>query len=151
MGSPLSPILASIVMDHLLDNCIPKLPFDLPFLYKYVDDIVCSVPGCHVDTMLSVFNWFDSHLQFTVERETEISVPFLDTRVIRCGDQKVLLDWYTKPTYTGRYINYHSNHTINQKINTVRAMCSRVRQISLPSFLNKNLRRFSSWMLLFED
>ncbi|XP_046737536.1 uncharacterized protein LOC124406224 [Diprion similis] len=35
MGSPLSPILADIVMDDLESCCIKKLPFTLPFYYRY--------------------------------------------------------------------------------------------------------------------
>lgn len=34
MGSSISPILAQIILDDLLDECIPKLPFNLPFLKK---------------------------------------------------------------------------------------------------------------------
>ena len=33
MGSPISPILAVMVMDHVLDVVVPKLPFDLPFIF----------------------------------------------------------------------------------------------------------------------
>ena len=118
MGSPLSSILATMVMDHLLDVCIPRLPFRLAFIYKYVDDIVCSVPACHTSTILDIFNSFSPHLQFTIKAEVEKSVPFLDIRIVRCNDQRILLDWYNKPTFTGRYINFHSNHPLNKKINT---------------------------------
>ena len=139
MGSPLSPVLATIVLDHLLDVCIPKLPFKPAFVYKYVDDVVCSVPEGHINTILTIFNGFDQHLQFTVETEVERSVPFLDTKIIRRADQQLWFDWYTKPTFTGRYINFYSNHPLKQKINTLAAMCKRIKRISHPTLLKKNL------------
>lgn len=39
MGSNLSPILADIIMTLLLNIIISPLPFDLPFLTKYIDNI----------------------------------------------------------------------------------------------------------------
>nr|XP_022911173.1 uncharacterized protein LOC111422201 [Onthophagus taurus] len=90
---------------------------------------------------MDVFNNFDSHLQFTVETESNSSVPFLDTIVIRNLDQTISLNWYTKPTYSGRYINFHSNHPLNQKLNTVVAMVNRVRSISDVRFLDSNLKK----------
>uniref|UniRef100_A0A6P7GU27 Uncharacterized protein LOC114346723 n=1 Tax=Diabrotica virgifera virgifera TaxID=50390 RepID=A0A6P7GU27_DIAVI len=139
MGSPISPILATIVTDHLLDNVITQLPFELPFLYKYVDDIICAVPSYHINTTLNIFNSFNKHLQFTIETETDLGVPFLDTRVIRTENNILILDWYQKPTASGRYINYFSNHTTRQKYNTVLGMKNRITSIVDDTFLQKNL------------
>ena len=44
MGATISPIIAQYVMDDLLDDCIAKLPFHLPYLKKYVDDTNTAVP-----------------------------------------------------------------------------------------------------------
>lgn len=144
MGSPISPVLARLVMDCLLDNCIKQLSFELPFIFKYVDDIVCAVPEDKVDEILTTFNGFNPHLQFTVEREFDFGVPFLDTRVIRDPTtNKIILDWYRKPTASGRYLNFHSSHSIKQKINILLGMRNRVLYISDPSFVDKNLRIIS--------
>ena len=88
MGSPLSLSLATIVLNHLLDVCIPKLPFKPAFVYKYVNDIICSIPEGHINSILIVFKGFDQHLQFTVETEVERSVPLLGTKIIRRVDQQ---------------------------------------------------------------
>lgn len=141
MGSPISPILAQIVMDHLLDTVIPKLSFNFPFIYKYVDDIVCAIPEVLIDETLTVFNSFNINIKFTVETEKDRSVPFLDTRLVRLDDNSIVLDWYQKPTASGRYINFHSNHPQNQKYNTVIAMKNRVEHISDDRFRNDNKRK----------
>jgi hypothetical protein len=139
MGSPLSPIIATIVMDELLDKVIPKLDFQLPFIKKYVDDICCAVPADKIEYTKEVFNSFNNHLQFTVEQETNFSVPFLDTKLIRTPENKIILDWYQKPTSSGRYINFQSNHPFGQKISIVLALKNRILKISHHTFIKKNL------------
>lgn len=141
MGSPISPVLALIVMDFLLDSVIPQLPFQLPFLFKYVDDIVCAIPHDQADTILHYFNSFNPHLQFTIEIEQQRGIPFLDAKLIRTENNTIITDWYQKPTASGRYLNYFSNHPKNHKFNTVIAMKNRVTHISDERFLHENLRK----------
>ncbi|XP_071051081.1 uncharacterized protein [Onthophagus taurus] len=97
MGSPISPILALITMDYILDKVIPTLGYHLDFIKKYVDDIILAVPADKVDDILTKFNNYNSNIQFTIERENEGGwVPFLDTKVIRNKDNVIEFDWYTK-------------------------------------------------------
>lgn len=140
MGSPISPILAQIVMDHLLDLILPRLAFPIPFIFKFVDDMVTAVPDDQMHNTLNIFNSINEHLQFTLESETNKSVPFLDTLVTRAEDNRIVLDWYQKPTASGRFINYFSNHPTNQKFNTIIAMKNRITHISDERFLVKNLK-----------
>lgn len=147
MGSPISPILALIVMDHLLDAVIPRLPFQLPFIYKYVDDIICAIPERSGDVTLSTFNSFHNDIKFTMETETSGTVPFLDTCLVRLSDNSVILNWYQKPSASGRYINYQSNHPLNHKYNTVIAMKNRVKHISDDRFLKDNLEKLFKMFL----
>lgn len=141
MGSPISPILATIILDHLLDIVIPKLPFKFPFIYKYVDDIICAIPSDNIQVTLTAFNSFHKNLQFTIEQEINNSVPFLDTKLIRLNDNKIILDWYQKDTASSRFLNFHSNHPKNQKFNTVIAMKNRIIHISHENFLQLNLKK----------
>lgn len=125
-------------MDDLIDACIPKLSFEIPFLKKFVDDIVCSIPENRVDEILQVFNSYDSNIQFTVEVEKDRSVPFLDTKLIRSSENRIILDWYIKPTSSGRHLNYNSFHTEKIKINLVLALKNRIKRVSHPTLRNKN-------------
>ncbi|XP_050506278.1 uncharacterized protein LOC126884400 [Diabrotica virgifera virgifera] len=147
MGSPISPILATIILDHLIDIGISKLPFSLPFIYKFVDDIICSVPFNHIQTVQAIFNSLNQNIQFTVENENENSIPFLDTKVIRTNDNKIILDWYQKDTASGRFINYYSNHPRNQKFNTIISMKNRVTTICDRRFLDVNLNKLFEMFL----
>lgn len=43
MGSPLSPIIADIVLQDLEDNALKSLDYYIPFYYRYVDDILIAI------------------------------------------------------------------------------------------------------------
>jgi len=139
MGSPLSPILADLVMDELETHCLNLLQFDISVYYRYVDDIFTIVPRTEIDTILSTFNSFHQRLQFTHEIENNNVINFLDTTVIRCGG-KLLTNWYLKPTSSGRYLNYHSNHPFNYKINTINNLVDHAIMLSDDRFHSENIR-----------
>ncbi|XP_050506276.1 uncharacterized protein LOC126884398 [Diabrotica virgifera virgifera] len=132
MGAKVSPILAAYVVDDILDTVIPVLPYNLTFVKKYVDDIILALPKDQVEDILSVFNSYDPYIQFTIEVEdNEQSVPFLDTKLIRTNNNNILVDWYRKPTASGRYLHYLSYHKHSMKINLLKQMKARVMKISV--------------------
>lgn len=150
MGANISPIIAQYVMDDLLNTCIPLLPFNLPFIKKYVDDLICAVPNDKKHIILNIFNSYNKDIQFTMEEEKQNKIPFLDTHVIRdTANNKLLLDWYIKPTSSERFINYHSNHPEKMKINLVLTLKNRIERISHPSFKEKNI--FKLYNILIEN
>ena len=51
-----------------------------------------------------------------------------------------MTDWYIKPTSSGRLINYHSNHPLQQKINIVYNLVDRAVLLSDKKFHRKNLK-----------
>lgn len=130
-----------------MNSLIPKLPFRFPFIYKFVDDIICAVPHDMIQVTVDTFNKFNKNIQFTVEIETDSSVPFLDTKVIRTSTNSIILNWYQKPASSGRFLNYFSNHPINQKINTILAMKNRITHISNSIFINDNLKKLKNLFL----
>lgn len=141
MGSKISPVLALIVMDYALDEILINngSVFRINFIKKYVDDLVLGVHKDDVNTVLNCFNDFHPSIQFTMELESNNSIPFLDTKIIRDGFNKIKFDWYVKPTYSGRYLNYFSSHSFKHKLSTVRCMKHRVSNICDKEFLRENL------------
>jgi hypothetical protein len=114
MGSPLSPILADIVMDDLEVHCLESLNFKISTFLRYVDDIFAIIPRSKINEVLNAFNNYHPRLKFTFEIENNNVINFLDTTVIR-NDERLITNWYRKPTFSGRYINYFSNHPQNYK------------------------------------
>ncbi|XP_058983463.1 uncharacterized protein LOC131804504 [Musca domestica] len=137
MGSPISPIIADIIMEKLLDETMNKLTIKPRFLTKYVDDIFCIVKKEEVENTLKTLNMYNKQLRFTMESELNNQLPYLDSLVQREG-KKLLLDWYQKPTASGRLINYHSKHPRRIKINTATNFIQRVLKISDRKFHAKN-------------
>ena len=53
-------------------------------------------------------------------------------------DETLIFDWYRKPTFSGRFLNYFSWHPLCQKIGTIIGLIDRVLLLSHPSFHKKN-------------
>jgi len=71
IGSPLSPIVADIVLQDLEIKALECLSFRIPIYYKYVDDILFVA---HFNHILKTFNSFHERLQFTLETVTISSI-----------------------------------------------------------------------------
>ena len=65
--------------------------------------------------MLQIFNNEDENIKFTYEQENNKKINFLDIIFIN-DNQSIITDWYQKPTYSGRILNFLSNHPRHQKI-----------------------------------
>jgi len=139
MGSPLSPIVADLVLQDLETNVFNKLPSSLPLYYRYVDDILLASPVDQLYKIQEVFNSIHERLQFTLEISTDNKINFLDVTII-IKNQKILFDRYEKPTSTGRYINYYSQHPWSQKQGIIYGLIDRMILLSHPEFHDKNLK-----------
>lgn len=147
MGNCLSPVCSDVVMSELQTKCIDKLDFKLPFFKRYVDDIITCVPIDKISTLLDAFNSFHPRLQFTVEREDNNSIAFLDLLLIRTHDNKIKTDWYHKPTFSERFLNFRSQHSFKQKINIIKNLKNRALQLSHPDFHQKNLSNIKTYLI----
>jgi len=102
-----------------------------------VDDILTAVPKTAIDSIVDKFNAHHSRLQFTLEIGGD-RINFLDTSIIK-NNNKLILDWYHKPTYSGRYLSFLSRHPLCQKRDTIIELVDRMFMLSHPSFYQKNL------------
>ncbi|XP_018311680.1 uncharacterized protein [Mycetomoellerius zeteki] len=138
MGSPLSPIIADLVMQDLETEVLGKLEFPVPFYIRYVDDIIMAAPVETIGQILTAFNAVHNRLQFTLEIGGE-SINFLDVTIIK-NDGMLECDWYHKPTFSGRYLNFLSSHPISQKRGVVFGMIDRAILLSEEKFYYKNIK-----------
>ncbi|XP_036347777.1 uncharacterized protein LOC118757146 [Rhagoletis pomonella] len=142
MGNPLSPTIADVVMDDLLDNTILDLKenfnIDIKFIVKYVDDIFAIVKQKDADIILRTLNKYHPKLQFTMESEANLCLPFLDVMIHRKNDS-IALNWYAKPTSSGLLINYLSSQPFKNKINTAKNLIHKIFTISHQQFKETNI------------
>ena len=93
MGSPVSPIAATIFMEALEQKVIATAPMDCrPKLWlRYVEDVLEIVRKDSVHKPTDHINTIDmsESINFTYEEETEGKIPFLDTLIVKKeGDHK---------------------------------------------------------------
>lgn len=94
------------------------------------------VPDDMFDLVLYLCNSYHPRLQFTIEVGNN-KLNFLDVTIIK-RNNFLIHDWYHKLTFSGRYLNFYSNHPINQKKGTVIGLIDRAFFLSHPDFHNKN-------------
>ena len=103
MGSAPAPFLANGWLSQY-DNSIKD---NAQVYFRYMDDVLRDISETDIEKKLEEINSFHPSLKFTMEREVQCSIPFLDLKLIRNGE-KIESTWYTKATDTGLIMNFHS-------------------------------------------
>jgi hypothetical protein len=122
MGSKISPILADICMEKILEKALEKQQNKPTLLIKYVDDCLCIFENDQMtaENLLQTLNSIDQKIQFTLEEEKDEKLPYLDILIER-EQQKFNTKVYRKPTDKGILLNYNSNHSHATKSTVVRS------------------------------
>ncbi|XP_062715519.1 uncharacterized protein LOC134291590 [Aedes albopictus] len=132
MGSKLSPLLADLFMSDL-ENEAQKQKLFPRVWWRYVDDVFAPVKERYVDQTLSMLNSQHETIKFTVEKEVDGKLPFLDLMISRNEDNTLKFGIYRKPTSTDRYITSDSNHFGAQKQAAFHSMAHRLYNVPLDS------------------
>ena len=122
MGSPLSPVVANIFMEEFEIEALRAAVIRPKLWLRYVDDTF--VIWNHGDKQLKDFLSFligrHGNIEFTMEKETNGSLPFLDVQVKKCmGSLDTFV--FRKPTHTDRYLHFTSYH--HPRVKTGIALC----------------------------
>ncbi|UYV67559.1 hypothetical protein LAZ67_5001210 [Cordylochernes scorpioides] len=110
--------ISAIVVDR-------GLPIGDPFACLYIDDIFCICTTTQTENILCNLNNYHPDLHFTVEKENNNTLPFLDINIIRYQHELHTTVYY-KPSFRPNYVPYSSFCPISHKINTVIALSKRV-------------------------
>ena len=127
MGIPLGPTFANIFMCHHERKWLEKCPIEFcPVFYRrYIDDtfLLFKDPS-HCDKFLNYLNTQHSRIRFTVEKENNGKLQFLDTVITR-KNNIFESSVYRKPTFTGLGLSFFSFCPFNFKINSIKTLLSR--------------------------
>ena len=129
MGSPVSAVVANLVMEDLEKRVLSTSPSQLCFWKRYVDDVCAAVKSNLVLALQSHLNNIEPSIQFTVERETERKISFLDFTVCRQDDGQLSTKVYRKPTHTERYFLFDSYHPAALKRAVLKSLTDRAKAI----------------------
>ena len=87
------------------------------FCLRYVDVILAAFDN--EQDSLSFLNFLNnSHpkIKFTIEKQNNRSIPFLDVFISGINNQNLTLQTYHKSTYTGPLLNFQSFTSFSYKI-----------------------------------
>lgn len=137
IGNPLSPILAELFMSRLEIGMSGESWYEkISFWRRYVDDVIAVVKKDSVGEVLIELNKRHKDIKFTCEMESNNSIPFLDTRLIKEKDG-ISFDIYRKPTDKPLCIPYNSHHDLNHRLAAFESMCYRAWNLPLSDELRR--------------
>ena len=107
MGSPLTPVLASIFMGFYESKWLNEFNLNKPKFYlRYVDDIPAAFDK--EQDSLNFLKKRHPNIKFTIEKQINHSIAFLDVFISGISNQNLTLQTYHKWTYTGLLLNFKS-------------------------------------------
>ena len=97
MGSPVSAVIANLVMEEVEEKAITTAPTAPVWWYRYVDDSHACIKRDKTQEFHAHLNSINPHIQFTLVTEEHNSLAFLDTQKTRVNEH-IVVDVYRKPT-----------------------------------------------------
>ena len=127
MSSLLAPVLANIFMGFYKSKCLNEYKFNkLKFYLRYVDDILAAFEK--EQDSLNFLNFLSNkhpNIKFTIEKNVNQSIAFLDVFISGIDNQKLTLQTYHKSTYTGILLNFKSFTSFSCKISLIKCLIDR--------------------------
>ena len=128
MGSPVSVVVAEIVMQNIEEQALATYKQTVPLWLRYVDDTFTAVHKDEIDIFHEHLNRQNADIQFTREVEENGKIPFLDCLVSR-HDNKLQTTIYRKPTHTDRLLDQSSYNPTSHKATTIRTLTRRAQLV----------------------
>ena len=127
IGSPLAPVLANIFMVFYESKWLNEYNLNKPKLYlRYIDDILAAFDK--EQDSLNFFNFLNkrhSNIKFTIEKQTNHSIAFLDVFISGINNQNLTLQTYHKWTYAGLLLKFKSFISFSYRINLIKCLIDR--------------------------
>ena len=101
MGSPLGPTLTNVFLCYFEEQWMSDCPIDCKNIF------LLFLSELHVTKFLNYMNSKHRNIKFTVEREENNSLFFLDIKFF-CDTGKFQTSIYRKPTFSGVLTNFES-------------------------------------------
>ena len=109
MGSPVSVVVAEIVMQNIEEQALASDTRTVPLRLRYVDDTFTAIHKDGIDDFHERLNRRNADLQFTKEIKENGKIPFLDCLVTR-DNIRQRTPIYRKPTPTDRLLAVSYTH-----------------------------------------
>ena len=131
MGSLLAPVLDNIFMGFHESKRLNEYNINKhKFYFRYVDDILAASDN-EQDSLnfLNFLNNRNANIKFTVEKQINHCIAFLDVFISGVSNQNLTLQIYPKSTYTGLLLNIKSFTSLSYKISLIKCLVDRLFKI----------------------
>ena len=132
MGSLVLAVIANLVMEDVEQRALASAPENPWFWKRFVDDVISAVSE----------NEIEPSIQFTVERETDRILAFLDTCVQRTIEGRLETVVYHKPTCTDKYLSFNLHHLRSHKTSVPTALLQGAESLASTSVARDNERHY---------
>ena len=109
MGSPVSPVVADIFIDELDKKALEELHAPPKIWHRFVDNVISVILSSDEAWLLDHLNEQHPRITFTIERENERKMPFMDV-LFKRGEDRRWTEPCTKSQHTGQYLSFDSHH-----------------------------------------
>ena len=94
-----------------------------------MDDVLSIIKEDNLTEFFEHINSLHEKIKFTIEKEVDGCIAFLDILIKRNNDGSLSTLVYRKPTHTDQYLNFHSSHQESTKESVVSALLTRAENI----------------------
>ena len=124
MGFPLAPVLSNIFMGFYEFKWLNEYNLKKPkFYFRYVDEILAAFD---IDQdSLNFLNNRHPNIKFTIEKQINHSIVFLDVFISDTNNQNLTLQTYHKSTSKGLFLNFESFRSFPIKISFIKCLIDR--------------------------
>ena len=131
MGSLLAPVLANIFMGFYESKWLNEYNLNKPnFFLRYVDDILAAfIKEQDSSNFPNFLNKRHPNIKFTMEKQINHSIAFLDVFISGTDNQNLTLQTYNKSTYTGLLLNFKCLTIFLYKISLIKCLIDRLFKI----------------------
>ena len=144
MGSPVSAVIAKLVMQEVETMALASSPVRVKWWKRYVDDSNSCMQKDDVNSFHNHLNSMNQHIKFTIElptvTEDGINISFLDTQTTVSLNGEVVVAVHRKSTDTEKYLPFDSHNPEQHKAAVVRTLYHRA-NIPIPLRREKKSKR----------
>ena len=120
--------IANMVMEDL-ESRIFNAENNVLIWRRFVDDTFVVLPRNDLPSFFTYINSLESSISFTMEKEMDDHLPFLDVLVKKETNHTFSTSVYRKPTCTNRYMQFDSHNPMAHKRAVVRTLVDRAEKL----------------------
>ena len=124
MSSPLAPVFANIFIAFQESKWLNEYNLNEPNFYLRCVDYILAAFDNEQDSLnlLNFLNNKHSNIKFTIEKQINHPITFLDVFISGINNQNLTLQTYHKSTYTGRLLNFVTFTSFSYKISLIKCL-----------------------------